>query len=345
MPVVVDPVLAAKNGVVLLDDKGLQKLIKSVFPKTTVVTPNLDEASHITGEKVKTVKDMEGCARALAATGPQAVVIKGGHLKGQPIDLLFDGYECITWQRKRVDRIIHGTGCIFSSLLVSFLVHGYSVKEAFLASEGVMDELLKEGYQISEAGYFYTSSGILNHKLSERWKVLQVMREAKKQISLLNLVEYIPDVQMNMVYALEGACGIEDVVAFPGRIGIDDGKVYCKGEPRFGASKHIARIVLDVMDRFPYLRSCANLRYNRASISRAQEKGFSILFLGGGTKASKKIDRKETGFDFLIKKAMKEVDNPPDIIYDEGDIGKEPMVRLFARSPLELLQKMEMIAR
>ena len=345
IPVVVDPVLAAKNGVSLLNDKGLKKLIKSVFPKTTVITPNLDEASRITGEKVKTIREMEVCARALAATGPQAVVIKGGHLKGQPVDLLFDGSKCITWQRKRVDRIIHGTGCIFSSLLVSFLVHGYSIREAFLASEGFMDGLLKEGYQISKDGYFYTSSGILNHRFSERWKVLQEMRDAKKKLVLLNLVECIPEVQMNIGYALEGARGIEEVAAFPGRIGAHEGKIYWKGEPQFGASQYIARIILDVMERFPSVRSCANMRYNTASVNRAQEKGLTVFFLGGGKKASKNKEKKEYGFDFLIKKALKEVDNPPDIIYDEGDIGKEPMIRLFARSPLELLRKMEMIAR
>jgi len=344
-PVVVDPVLAAKNGISLLNNNGLKSLIKTVFPKTTVITPNLDEASRITGEKIKTFKDMEGCARALAATGPQAVVIKGGHLKGKPTDLLFDGSDCITWQRKRVDRVIHGTGCILSSLIVSFLVHGYSIKESFLASEGLMDDLVKEGYQISKDGYFYTSSGILNHKLSERWKVLQSMRDAKKRFCLLNPVEGIPEVQMNIGYALEGAQGIEDVAAFPGRIGRHEGKVHFKGEPQFGASKHVARLILNFMHYFPSVRSCANMRYDKASIKKAQEKGLIVFSLHGKKKTSSNNERAGNNFDFLMEKTLKEVDNPPDIIYDEGDIGKEPMIRLFARSPHELLRKMEMIAR
>jgi hydroxymethylpyrimidine/phosphomethylpyrimidine kinase len=344
-PVVVDPVLAAKNGISLLNNNGLKSLIKTVFPKTTVITPNLDEASRITGEKIKTFKDMEGCARALAAIGPQAVVIKGGHLKGKPIDLLFDGSDCITWQRKRVDRVIHGTGCILSSLIVSFLVHGYSIKESFLASEGLMDDLVKEGYQISKDGYFYVSSGILNHKLSERWKVLQSMREAKKRFCLLNPVESIPEVQMNIGYALEGAQGIEDVAAFPGRIGRHEGKVHFKGEPLFGASKHVARLILIFMHYFPSVRSCANVRYDKASIIKAQEKGLIVFSLHRRMQTSNNKEKAGNNFDFLMEKALKEVDNPPDIIYDEGDIGKEPMIRLFARSPLELLRKMEMIAR
>jgi hydroxymethylpyrimidine kinase / phosphomethylpyrimidine kinase / thiamine-phosphate diphosphorylase len=345
IPVVVDPVLAAKNGISLLSDKGLKNLIKSVFPKATVITPNLDEASRITGEKVETFKDMEGCARALAATGPQAVIIKGGHLKGQPIDLLFDGSDCISWQRKRIHRVIHGTGCILSSLLVSFLVHGYSIKEAFLASEGFMDDLVKESYQMNKAGYYYMSSGILNHKLSERWKVLQAMREAKKHFCLLNLVECIPEVQMNIGYALEGAKGIEDVAAFPGRIGHHEGKVHCKGEPQFGASKHVAQLILNFMEYFPSVRSCANVRYDKASVRKARERGLIAFCLDERLKTSRAKERNGKKFDFLMENALKEVDNPPDIIYDEGDTGKEPMIRLFARSPLELLRKMEMMVR
>ncbi|MBP1747328.1 MAG: phosphomethylpyrimidine kinase [Deltaproteobacteria bacterium] len=345
IPVVVDPVLTAKNGAKLLSDKGLKSLIKLIFSKATVITPNLDEASCIIGHKVRTIKDMEGCARSLAATGPQAVVVKGGHLKGEPIDLLFDGSSCITWKRKRIDRVIHGTGCIFSSLLMSFLVHGYSIKEAFLASEGMMDNLVKECYQISKEGYFYTSSGLLNNMLAERWKVIQTMREAKERLCLLNLVDCIPEVQMNIGYALEEAKGIEDVAAFPGRIGHHEGKVCFKGDPQFGASSHVARLILNYMHYVPSMRSCANVRYHKAMIRRAREKGLTVLLFDSREKSSGARKKERQDLDTLMGKNIKYVDNPPDIIYDEGDIGKEPMIRLFARSPLELLKKMEMIAR
>ena len=344
IPVVVDPIRASKNGTQLLSDKGFKGLVKSVFPKATIITPNLDEASFITGEKVRTLKDMEGCARALAATGPEAVVMKGGHLKGEPIDLLFDGTDCITWKRKRIDRVIHGTGCIFSSLLVSFLVHGYSIKEAFIASENLMDDLLKESYQVNEDGYYYASSGLLNSKLSERWKILQAMKEVKKRFCCLNLVECIPEVQMNIGYALEGAKGVEDVAAFPGRIGHHGGKILFKGEPQFGASTHVARLILNFMQYFPQVRSCANVRYDKATVEKARKKDLVVVFLDR-RQGARKIKEKEECFDTQTGNALKDMENPPDIIYDEGDIGKEPMIRIFARSPLELLKKMEMIAR
>lgn len=345
IPVVVDPVLAAKNGLQLLNDKGLKSLIKLVFPKTTVITPNLDEISRILGGKVQTLKDMEASARSLVATGPQAVVVKGGHLKGEPIDLLFDGTTCIPWKRKRIDRVIHGTGCVFSSLLTSFLVHGYSIQEAFLASEGLMDELIKKSYQISEDGYFYMSSGLLNGMVAERWKVIEAMREVKERFCLLNPVDCIPETQMNIVYALEGAKGIEDVAAFPGRIGHYKGKVFFKGAPQFGASSHMARYILDYMHCVPSMRSGANVRYDTAILKKAQEKGFTVVLLDKRQASSGMGGKNKPCRNLLMGKILKDMDNPPDIIYDEGDIGKEPMIRLFARNPRELIKKMEMIAR
>jgi hydroxymethylpyrimidine/phosphomethylpyrimidine kinase len=345
IPVVVDPVLTAKNGQKLLSEKGLKSLIKLVFPKTTIITPNLDEASRIIGVKVKTLTDMEACARSLAATGPQAVVVKGGHLKGEPIDLLFDGLDYVTWKRKRIDRVIHGTGCVFSSLLTCFLVHGYTIKEAFMASENLMDNLVKESYRISENGYFYISSGLLNNVLAERWKVIQSLKEAKEHLCLLNPIDCIPEVQMNIGYAMEGGKGIEDVAAFPGKIGHHAGKVFFKGEPLFGASALMARLILDYMRFVPSMRSAANVRYDKALIRKAQKKGLGVAILNGQGPPSGVRKDKGQDFDILMRKILEDMDNPPDIIYDEGDIGIEAMIRLFARNPRELIKKMEIIAR
>jgi hydroxymethylpyrimidine kinase / phosphomethylpyrimidine kinase / thiamine-phosphate diphosphorylase len=345
IPVVVDPVISAKNGVRLLSDKGLRGLIKSVFPKATVVTPNLDEASQIVGKKVETPEDMEACARAIVSAGPRAVVIKGGHLKGDPIDLLFDGSEYTLWKRKRIDRTVHGTGCTFSSLLTAFLVHGYTIKEAFLAAESLMDDLMKASYRINKDGYFFTSSGILNSVLAARWKVLQALNDAKIRLSRINPVEYIPESQLNVGYAVEGAKGSEDVAAFPGRIGHSKGRILFKGEPQFGVSSRLAGQIISFMEYFPEVRSCANIRYDKVTIRKASQKGLSLVRLDRRQARRKGRDGEGGNLDLLLGKILEQIDAPPDIVYDDGDVGREPTIRLFARNPHELLNKMEMIAR
>jgi hydroxymethylpyrimidine kinase/phosphomethylpyrimidine kinase len=163
VPLVIDPVTAAKNGTELITEAGLRALIKSLFPLATVVTPNIAEASRLCSTRIKTIDDMKEAARSIIKTGPRAVIVKGGHLKGNPIDIFYDGQEFAQKKKKRINRVVHGTGCSFSSLIVSFLVLGYSLKDAFFASEDVMEETLKGSYRIDKKGYFYMSTGIMNY--------------------------------------------------------------------------------------------------------------------------------------------------------------------------------------
>lgn len=161
MPVVLDPIISAKNNTRLLSDKGLNKLVGLIFPLTTVVTPNIDEARNITGKKIENLDDMKKCAEVILKMGVKSVVIKGGHLKGEPVDLLYDGREFVTWRKQRLAREIHGTGCTFSSSLLAFLVRGGSLKDAFEAAEQYMQDFLNNSYRIADNGYFYMSSAAL----------------------------------------------------------------------------------------------------------------------------------------------------------------------------------------
>jgi hydroxymethylpyrimidine/phosphomethylpyrimidine kinase len=106
---------------------------------------------------------MKEAARSIMKKGPRAVIVKGGHLKGDPIDVSYDGKEFVQWKKKRINRVVHGTGCFFSSLVISFLVLGHTLKDAFFASEDLMEETLKASYRIDKKGYFYVSTGIMNH--------------------------------------------------------------------------------------------------------------------------------------------------------------------------------------
>lgn len=160
---VIDPVMTAKNGTELITENGLRALIKHLFPLATVVTPNITEASYLSSVQIKTIDDMKEAALSIFKAGPKAVIVKGGHLKGDPIDIFYDGREFAQWKKKRINRTVHGTGCSFSSLVISFLVLGYALKDAFLASEDLMEETLRASYRIDKKGYFYMSTGIMNH--------------------------------------------------------------------------------------------------------------------------------------------------------------------------------------
>jgi hydroxymethylpyrimidine kinase/phosphomethylpyrimidine kinase len=158
VPVVFDPVFAAKNGIPFITGRGISACRAHLFGKTTALTPNADEACVITGKKVRTVKEAKIAAAAIQSQGPRAVIVKGGHLEGDPVDVFFDGSDYLLHEKKRLDATIHGTGCSFSSILTCFLARGYALHDAFTAAEVVFEELLERRYKINENGYYYVST-------------------------------------------------------------------------------------------------------------------------------------------------------------------------------------------
>ncbi len=344
-PVVVDPVMKSKNGYSLLDERGVLKLKERVIPLSTAITPNKDEAEALTGLKIERAEDVRECAKRLKELGAKNVIIKGGHMEGELFDLFYDGSSFIEKKKQRLERTVHGTGCIFSSVLLSFLAMGLDPREAFLEAENTMDFLMREAYSIHEPGYMYSSLSLSMGELARRFEVLSKMKELKDKIEILNPVDLIPEVQMNVCYAIQGAKGIEDVCAYPGRIWKYGGKVFVKSDPEFGASSHMARAILTFMKFYPHIRSCANLKYKKEFVENGKKNGLKIAYVDRRFEPPEVKEKEGRSLDFLIEKVLKENPFIPDLIYDEGDFGKEPMIRVFAKDPFELLNKMEKLLR
>ncbi|MGO9021214.1 MAG: bifunctional hydroxymethylpyrimidine kinase/phosphomethylpyrimidine kinase [Syntrophobacteraceae bacterium] len=129
--VVVDPVMVAKSGERLLKADAIEALVSRLFPLALIITPNLHEAETLTGMRVQCADDMMRAAVKLRQFGPQYVVIKGGHLQGNPVDLLYDGRTFREYPGLRYDTPhTHGTGCTFASAIAAFIAKGSSVEEA-----------------------------------------------------------------------------------------------------------------------------------------------------------------------------------------------------------------------
>ena len=112
---VVDPVASAKDGHPLVKDEALEVLVRNLFPLALVVTPNIAEARLISRRKIDSPEDMKEAAQVIHALGPKNVVVKGGHLAGDPIDILFDGRAFYEFPSVRLPaRDTHGTGCTFA---------------------------------------------------------------------------------------------------------------------------------------------------------------------------------------------------------------------------------------
>ena len=141
-PIVIDPVMVAESGAVLLDDEARQALTALLIPRATVITPNLPEARHLAGDDSA---DGEELARALHRLGPHAVVVTGGH-RHEVTDVFYDGttLETLTGPR-HPDGAAHGSGCTHSSALAAHLALGYSPLEAARRAREIASEAIHHG--------------------------------------------------------------------------------------------------------------------------------------------------------------------------------------------------------
>ncbi|MFP5212136.1 MAG: bifunctional hydroxymethylpyrimidine kinase/phosphomethylpyrimidine kinase [Acidobacteriota bacterium] len=150
---VVDPVMIAKSGDALLRSDAVETLIGELLPLATVVTPNLHEAAALVGFKVENADAMHEAARRIHAMGPRYVVVKGGHLEGSPMDLLYDGKTFREFSNVRYDTIhTHGTGCTFASAITAGLARGMGVEEAVSQAKSYISGAIREGLPLGK-GY------------------------------------------------------------------------------------------------------------------------------------------------------------------------------------------------
>jgi hydroxymethylpyrimidine/phosphomethylpyrimidine kinase len=147
-PVVLDPVMVAESGAVLLDEAARAALVEELLPRITVITPNVPEARVLAGAE----DDLEALARRLHALGPATVVITGGH-RDEATDLFFDGesFERISGER-HPDGAAHGSGCTHSSALAAHLALGHDPLEAARAARRIAGEAVRDGLRELGAG-------------------------------------------------------------------------------------------------------------------------------------------------------------------------------------------------
>jgi len=134
--IVLDPVMIAKGGDRLLDDDAVAVLVSELLPLATIVTPNVPEAERLTGLRLQSVVDLRRAAIRLVELGARAAIVKGGHLEGPAVDVLYDGVTAVELSAERVaGPHTHGTGCTFASALAARLALGDSVTDAARAAK------------------------------------------------------------------------------------------------------------------------------------------------------------------------------------------------------------------
>lgn len=337
--VVVDPVLFAKDGRALTDSDAIPALKEKLLPLAYIVAPNLVEASALTDNRVDSVPLMEKAAGILHSLGPAHVLIKGGHLQGEPVDVLFDGESFAHFRTERVaTENTHGTGCTFSAALATFLAQGLDVVEAVARAKWFVTLAIKSSIHLGK-GVGPTNPYAYVEREISKYSIIKALDEALKRLKGKPVRALIPEVQSNLAFALPFAQDESEVAAFPGRIvGLYDSADTLSG-PAFGASHHMARLVLAIMDYDSRYRSAMNIRFDDDILKKCRCLKWRIASFDRQKEPSEVKEQEGASLKWGIRTALKDTKKIPDIIHDKGDIGKEPMIRVLGRDPLEVVDK------
>jgi hydroxymethylpyrimidine/phosphomethylpyrimidine kinase len=158
--VVLDPVLHSTSGFALLDDEGRETLQDRLLPRVEVVTPNLAEAAALTGRSVGDLAEMKEAAREIHRMGARQVVVKGGHLPGRAVDVVFDGEEFALFDGSRIPvPDARGLGCTFSSALACGLARGFPLVQAVEDAKRYTAAALSAGFRTG-AGNLLLDHGV-----------------------------------------------------------------------------------------------------------------------------------------------------------------------------------------
>ncbi len=344
-PLVVDPVMVATSGDSLLSEDAVEILKQELFPLAYMVTPNLSEATRLCGFKVTNIEEMEESARQIHALGPRNVLIKGGHMEGEIVDLLFDGQSIETFKTSRIDRqTTHGTGCALSAALATFLAQGLSISNAVGKAKQFITRAISMGLEIG-SGQGPTNPYAHILILEERERVLESLGKSLDLLKEHPLGNLIPEVRSNFVYALPGAQGYQEVAGVPGRITQVGDRILVSREPAFGATRHIARVVLAAMQYDPGFRSVMNIRHSTAILDACKRLGFSMASFDRHDETTEVKEQEGSSLEWGTHQALKGLDTMPDLVFDDGDVGKEPMIRVLGKNPREVVEKVVRIGK
>lgn len=148
---VIDPVMIAKGGHALMQENSLSALVNKIIPLAYVLTPNIPEAQTITGIEISTIDDMKKAAEKIYSMGAKNVLVKGGHLSGEAIDLLFDGKDFEFYSRERINtKNTHGTGCTYSSAIAANLAKDIPIKSAVENAKDYVTNAIRYSLEIGK---------------------------------------------------------------------------------------------------------------------------------------------------------------------------------------------------
>ena len=360
---ILDPVRISSSGI------KLSSLTKEEFfrlaPFVSLITPNIQEAVFLSEQKITTENELLKAGNALAKLF-KAVLIKGGHwgeASGEVKDYLFIGNELHTYSAKRSENNCRGTGCALASAIASFLLLGLSLPVATRWGKRVIEHAItsatsnvlniEEGVrqalldmQKGEGGAYAFNLLTQHENLSEAEQEIFVLQKAltKMASSPPPLAPLLPEIQANIAYKKGEATDYKDVLGIPGRL-VRFGKSFTTvALPAYGASKHIARVLLTCKKYDEDVCCVIALRYSAEILALIEKRGLRSASFCRADEPEDIATKEGSSLEWGTNRAIQQKGYVPDVVYDCGGDGKEPIIRLIGRFLNWLVQEVLFLA-
>jgi len=326
VPIVVDPIIKSTTGATLLEKSALSDYKKMIIPLAYVITPNKYEAKILSG-----TSNIKKSAQKIQAMGAKCVMITGATSSNSHIsDFILEENREYVISGKKIPITNHGSGCTFSASITAMLGNGEcDIRIIAKHAKNYVYWSIKNSKKIG-TGINITHKDLLNGS-RELVDSINYFKQIK------NIYKVIPECQTNFVFAKKNPKTIKDVLGISGRLVKSGKEVITAGEIVYGGSQHVGTAVIEVNKKFPEIRSCLNVKYDTKIISKAKKSKFTILSYDRSKEPRKSRQKENSSIAWGITNSLKT--KSPDIIYHKGDIGKEPMILIFGRTPHDVIRK------
>ncbi len=345
VPIVVDPVLVATSGDQLFEGEK-SAFYQDLFPLATVITPNIHEASALAELEVKDLKGMKKAAKVLKNYGPAWVVVKGGDLDGdEVVDLLYDGMDFCHFTHPRIPLTgeSHGTGCTFASTLAVLLSRGLGIPGAYEKALELMELYIRGAKKVGR-GAIPANPLVLGERGEAKGLVLESLRKAMEELEALDYGGLlVPEVQVNLCEAIPLARNHSEVAGIKGRIVRWGDRMRSAGCPAFGVSRHVANIVLTAMRFDLSMKAAMNVKFEEGWIPLLEASPLDVASFSRKDEPIEVKEREGSTLEWGVNQVCGRLGRVPDIIYDRGDVGKEPMIRILGKDALTVVEKAKMV--
>jgi len=340
LQVVVDPVFRAGTGSLLICEEEKEDLIEAFVTRSFVSTPNKYEAEDMAQMRIRTIDDMKKAASKISRLGAKAVVVKGGHLNGEDVkDVLYYDREFKVFTKPRVEVEAHGGGCTFSAAIAAYLALDYDVVGAVTNAEEFIHNAITFGSKVGKGRVPVNPVANLFND-AEKHEVLEDVFAAAKMIEdHSEFSPYVAEVGTQIAMALPYASTKWHVAAVEGRIVKLDKRVRAVGCARFGVSDHVARIVLTAMRHNPSKRAALNLRYDQDLVEAFKKLGQVVSSFDRRLEPPEVKAAEGVTLIWGVNEVIKAAGRVPDVVYDLGEVGKEPMIRVLGSSAMDVVEK------